>query len=87
MVGEMVVEALEIAGEDLTRESLLEAVESIENFLCSVCLVPATMSKNDHDPIQGAFLARAEGGKWIRFGDLITYEGVLAGSMTAADLK
>ncbi len=87
MVGELVVEALEIAGEDLTRESLIEAVESIENFLCSVCLVPATMSKTDHDPFQGAYLMRAEGGRWKTFGGLISYEGILPGNMTAADLK
>jgi len=87
MVGKVVVEALEIAGDDLTRESLIEAVEFIENFLCSVCLVPATMSSGDHDPFQGAYLMRAEGGRWKTFSDLISYEGTLSGTMTAADVK
>ncbi|MDP6497154.1 MAG: hypothetical protein QF925_04860 [Dehalococcoidia bacterium] len=87
MVGEMVVEALEIAGDDLTRENLIEAVESIENFLCSVCLVPATMSSGDHDPFQGAYLMRAEDGIWKTFSDLISYEGTLSGTMSAADVK
>ena len=45
------------------------------------------MSATDHDPIQGAFLSRAEGGRWVRFGNLISYEGSLAGTMTVADLK
>ena len=87
MVGELVVEALEKAGEDLDRVSLIEAVESIENFMCTVCMVPATMSSADHDPFQGAYLTRAEGGRWVRFGGLITYEGSLAETMTVADLK
>jgi len=87
LIGELVEEALIKAGKDLTRESLIEAVESIENFMCSLCMVPATMSPTDHDPFQGAFLTRAESGRWVRFGDVITYEGSLAGTMTAADLK
>ena len=87
MIGELVEEALNIAGKDLNRESLIEAVESINNFTCSVCLVPATMSAADHDPVQGVFVARVEGGRWVRFGNLISYEGSLAGSMTVADLK
>ena len=63
------------------------AAESITDFQCSVCLLPANMSLPDHDPIQAAFLVRAEGGKWVRFRDPISYEGSLPGSTTAADLK
>ncbi len=33
---ELMVEALEIAGKDLTRQKLIEAIEPIENFLCLV---------------------------------------------------
>ena len=87
MIGELVVEALIKAGKDLNRESLIKAVESIRDFQCSVCLAPATMSATDHDPNQGAFLSRVEGGRWVRFGNLISYEGSLAGTMTVADLK
>lgn len=86
-IGELMEEALVRAGKDLTRESLIKAVESIDGFMCSVCLIPAKMSSTDHDPIQGAFLTRAEGGRWVRFGNLISYEGTLAGTMTAADLQ
>jgi len=78
---------LERAGKDLTRESLIKAAESINGFQCSVCLAPVNMSATDHDPIQSAFLTRAEAGKWVRFGNLISYEGTLPGNMTAADLK
>ena len=87
VTGELMVEALTLAGEDLTRESLIKGTEAIKDFLCSVCLVPVTMSSTDHDPFQGAFLIRAEDGRWVTFGGLISYEGTLPGSMTAADLK
>ena len=86
-VGELTVEVLQRAGKDLTRESLVKAVESIKDFQCSVCLFPATMSATDHDPVQGAFLTRAEGGRWVRFGGPVTWEGTLPGGITVADLK
>ncbi len=86
-IGELTEVVLERAGKDLTRESLIKAAESINGFQCSVCLVPVNMSATDHDPIQSAVLTRAEAGKWVRFGNLISYEGTLPGNMTAADLK
>jgi len=45
------------------------------------------MSKTDHDPIQGAYLQRAESGRWITIGGLISYEGTLPETLTVADLK
>lgn len=86
-IGELVVEALERAGRDLTREGLVEAVESISDYRCSVCLGPVNMSPTDHDPVQSAYLAQVEGGRWVRVGDLISYEGVLPGDMTVEDLE
>ena len=86
-IGELMEEVLRRAGKDLTRETLVDAAESVSNFQCSVCLFPAAMGPTDHDPIQGAYLVRAQGGRWVRFGGLISYEGTLPGSMTVADLK
>jgi ABC-type branched-subunit amino acid transport system substrate-binding protein len=86
-IGELMVEVLQRAGNDLTREGLVKAAESIKDFQCSVCLFPVAMSATDHDPVQGAFLTRAEGGRWVRFGGPITWEGTLPGSMSVADLK
>lgn len=86
-IGELMEEVLRRAGKDLTRESLIKAAESISNFQCSVCLFPVAMSPTDHDPVQGAYLVRAQGDRWVRFGGLVSYEGVLPGSMTVADLK
>ncbi|MCI0860004.1 MAG: ABC transporter substrate-binding protein, partial [Chloroflexi bacterium] len=86
-IAELMEEVLKRAGKDLTRESLIKAAESVAGFQCSVCLFTANMSPTDHDPVQAAFLARAEGGRWVRFGNLVSYEGVLPCGMTAADLK
>ena len=86
-VAELTVEVLRQAGNDLTRENLVNAIESVKDFQCSVCLFPTAMSGTDHDPVQGGFLTRAEGGRWVRFGDPITWEGTSTGSLTAADLK
>lgn len=85
-IGELVEETLRKAGRDLTREGLIEAAESITEFWCSICLGPVNTSPTDHDPVQGGFLVRAEGGRWVRFGDLVTYEGVLPGDMMVEDL-
>ena len=86
-LGELMEQALILAGKDLTREGLIKAVESIKDFTCSMCLVSVTMSWSDHDPMQGAYLMRAEGGRWKTFGGLISYEGTLPDTMTVADLK
>jgi ABC-type branched-subunit amino acid transport system substrate-binding protein len=86
-LGELMEQALILAGKDLTREGLIKAVESIKDFTCSMCLVSVTMSSSDHDPMQGAYLMRAEGGRWKTFGGLISYEGTLPDTMTVADLK
>ena len=86
-IGELMEEVLRRAGKDLNRESLVKAAESITEFQCSVCLSTVTMSATDHDPLQGVYLARAQGGRWVRFGGLISYEGALPGTMTVADLK
>ncbi len=86
-IGELMEEVLRRAGRDLTRESLVRAAESISDFQCSMCLLPANMSPTDHEPVQGVYLVQAQGGRWVRFSGPITYEGVLPDNLTAADLK
>jgi len=50
MVVEYLVRALELAGPDLTREGLIEAIELgfDGSFQCSVCVAPAIMGPQDH---------------------------------------
>ena len=62
-VGELTVEVLKKAGKDLDRVSLIEAAEYFTDFQCSVCLYPAIMGEDDHDPAQTTSLVRAEGGR------------------------
>ena len=86
-VGELTVEALKEAGPNLDREGLVNGAESISNFVCSLCLFPVSFSATDHDAGQATILGRVEGGKWVRFGDGISYEGTSLATMTAADLR
>lgn len=84
---ELLVEVLKRAGRDLTREGLVKATESLTDFQCSVCLFPGSFSPTDHDFTQTGVLVRAEDGKWVRFGDGISWEGTLPGTLTVGDLK
>ena len=53
-VAELMVETLKRAEEPLTRDSLIAAAESLQDFTCSVCLFPTTLGPDDHDPSQTA---------------------------------
>jgi ABC-type branched-subunit amino acid transport system substrate-binding protein len=72
--GELMVESLKRAGPDLTREKLVEAAESIRDFVCSVCLTPINMSPTDHRPFEVEMYNRVEGGKWVAFGEPVDFE-------------
>ena len=73
-MGELTVEGLKRAGRDLTRESLVEAIESIRGWYCSGCVVPVNFSPTDHRPLEIEMYNRVENGKWVAFGDLVSYE-------------
>ena len=70
----MMVEILNRAGSDLTRDSFLDAAESLRGFTCSFCLVPVSLSPTDHRPFQIEVYARVEGGKWVTFGEPVDFE-------------
>jgi ABC-type branched-subunit amino acid transport system substrate-binding protein len=73
-ISELMVEALKRAGPDLTRESLVEAAESIRDFTCSICLTPVNMSPTDHRPFEIEVYNKVEGGKWVAFGEPVDFE-------------
>ena len=85
-IGELMVETLERAGPELTREGLLAAAESITDFRCSVCLFDVNLSATDHDPSQTLSLVQVVDNQFVNFGDLIDWEGVLPDDLTLADL-
>jgi ABC-type branched-subunit amino acid transport system substrate-binding protein len=73
-IGEMMVEALENAGPNLTRESLIEGAEAIRDWCCSLCPLPVNMSPTDHRPTEMEIYNKVENGKWVTFGEPVIYE-------------
>ncbi len=73
-MAELIVYILEEAGSDLTRDSLLDAAESVRGFVCSVCLVPMSLSPTDHRPNEIEMYNRVEDGKWVAFGEPVSFE-------------
>ena len=81
-VGELTVEILRKAGPDLTRKRLLAAAESIDGYLCSLCIFPITMNANDHNPIDTGMLMRFDGMVWQPFNIGYSWEGILPDEVT-----
>jgi branched-chain amino acid transport system substrate-binding protein len=75
-IAELMVEALKRAGPDLTRESLIEGAESIRGWMGSLSFegMPISLSPTDHRPVEAEIYNRVEDGKWIPFGEPISYE-------------
>jgi ABC-type branched-subunit amino acid transport system substrate-binding protein len=73
-MGELIVEVLNQAGPDLTRESFLDAAESIRGWVCSACMVPMSLSPTDHRPLEIEMYNRVEGGEWVAFGEIVSFE-------------
>ncbi|MCH8949029.1 MAG: ABC transporter substrate-binding protein [Chloroflexi bacterium] len=86
-VAELMVETLERAGEDLTRESLVAAAESIQDWLCSVCLFPVTLGPDDHDPSQTVAIATFDSNGKILISDLAySWEGISVADLSVDSL-
>jgi len=78
-ISEGMVNVLRQAGPDLTRESFLDAAESVCDFVCSTCLVPTSTSPTDHRPTEVEVYVRATGAtaetfKWEPFGESFGFE-------------
>jgi branched-chain amino acid transport system substrate-binding protein len=73
-MAELTVEGLKRAGRDLTRDSLVNALESIRGWECSACMVPMSLSPTDHRPLEIEMYDRVENGKWVAFGDPVSFE-------------
>jgi ABC-type branched-subunit amino acid transport system substrate-binding protein len=69
-VGYLFVQTLKAAGKDLTRESLLAAVE--KGGYTGPGLVPLRFSKTDHSGYSGVQLGKISGGKQLPFGPVLT---------------
>jgi branched-chain amino acid transport system substrate-binding protein len=77
-IAAILVEGLERAGPNLTRDSLIDALESICGWHADpeldVSFGPVSMSPTDHRPIEIESYMRVEDGKWVSFGDLVDFE-------------
>jgi ABC-type branched-subunit amino acid transport system substrate-binding protein len=73
-VAELFVQALKNAGPNLTRESIVEGAESIRDYCCLVCLAPVNLSPTDHRASETLWFERVENGKWVRFGEAVSFE-------------
>jgi branched-chain amino acid transport system substrate-binding protein len=75
-VAEATVRVLEMAGQDLTRGSFLDAAESICNFYCTTCVDfgPWNTSPTDHKINQVEQINIVRNGEWIAVGDTVSFE-------------
>jgi branched-chain amino acid transport system substrate-binding protein len=73
-MAELMVKSLENAGPNLTRESLEDGAEAIKDWCCSLCLMPVNLSPTDHRPSEMEVYDRVEDGKWVPFGEPISFE-------------
>ena len=84
---ELMVETLERAGRDLTREGLVAAAESIQDWRCSVCLFPLSLGPDDHDPAQGMALTVFRNGRIEYTGEAFSYEGTSIADLDPDNLE
>lgn len=72
--GTIVTETLKRAGVNPTRESLLAAAESFNKYQIPQMVdgVTVSTSKTNHASVRSAKLQKAQGGKFVYFGDVIT---------------
>jgi len=75
-IAEAIVWDLEMAGPNLTRDSFLDAAESMCNVYCSTCrgIAPWTTSPTDHRMNEAEQINIVRDGKWITVGDPVSYE-------------
>jgi branched-chain amino acid transport system substrate-binding protein len=73
-IAEMMVKALQEAGPNLTRESLVEGTETIRDWCCPTCRMPVNFSPTDHRPCEMEVGIKVEDGKWVEFGEPINME-------------
>ncbi len=74
-VAGLTVEALSRTCDNLTREGLMEAMESFKDFQGDLALpgITITLSETDHLAVEAMRMLRAHDGRWEYFGELISF--------------
>lgn len=70
--GQLIVEGLRRAGEDLTQERFLDAMESITNWDSGGILPPVSFSATDHHAQEAGFICELENGRFKPLSGWIT---------------
>ncbi len=78
------VQALHAAGTNLTRQALVNAVQSHGASWTGPGLVPFRYSKTDHGGFGGAEMGQLRGGKIVLFGGPLTTDPTAGGPITAS---
>jgi branched-chain amino acid transport system substrate-binding protein len=69
--GKLVIEGLQRAGKDLTREKFIEAMESIKNWDSGGILPPVSFSATNHHAQTAGFIAELKNGKFVPLTDWV----------------
>ena len=64
LYAKLMMEGLKRAGQDLTREKFIDAMESIKNWDSGGIVPPISFSKTDHHAQTAAFIAELKTGKF-----------------------
>jgi ABC-type branched-subunit amino acid transport system substrate-binding protein len=70
--GQMVMEGLRRAGPNPTRETFIDAIETIKDWDSGGILPPVSFSKTDHHAQRAGFVCELREGRFIPLGDWIT---------------
>jgi branched-chain amino acid transport system substrate-binding protein len=73
-VAQLMTETLSRACDNLTRDGVVEAAESIRGWEQPVAWGPVSMSPTDHAPWETFKWGKADNGEWAPFGDLVVKE-------------
>jgi ABC-type branched-subunit amino acid transport system substrate-binding protein len=80
--GYTLVQALEAAGKNLTRQGVIDAINSSGANWKGPGLVPLRYSSSDHGGYSGVRLAKVTGGKIVEFGTPLTTDPTATGTIT-----
>ena len=69
--GSLVVEGLQRAGKDLTRDSFLDAMESIRDWDSGGILPPVSFSPEDHHAQDAGFICELKDGRFLALSDWV----------------
>ena len=73
-IGQMLIQTLKQAGDDLSRDNIMKQATNLHGVTAPMLLPGITYntSPTDYRPLKQLQLARFDGERWVRFGDVVT---------------